>query len=33
MNARVTGKLYAGMGHTINQEEIDLANKLVFRDR
>lgn len=29
-NANVTEKLYAGMGHTINQDEIDNANKLVF---
>ncbi|HUC82822.1 MAG TPA: dienelactone hydrolase family protein [Flavisolibacter sp.] len=30
MNADVTEKLYAGMAHTINQDEIELANKLVF---
>ena len=30
MNARVTKKIYKNMGHTINQDEIDLANKLVF---
>jgi phospholipase/carboxylesterase len=30
MHAAVTEKVYAGMGHTINQDEIDLANKLVF---
>lgn len=30
MNAAVTQKLYNGMGHTISQDEIDLANKLVF---
>jgi phospholipase/carboxylesterase len=30
MNADVTEKVYAGMGHTINQDEIDNANKLVF---
>lgn len=33
MNAAVTEKVYAGMGHTINQDEIDNANKLVFRTR
>lgn len=30
MNARVTTKIYPGMGHTINQDEIDQANTLVF---
>ncbi len=30
MNARVTEKIYPDMGHTINQEEIELANKLIF---
>jgi phospholipase/carboxylesterase len=30
MNADVTEKVYTGMGHTINQDEIDNANKLVF---
>ncbi|SRR5258706_3641506 len=30
MNAVVTEKIYVGMGHTINQDEIDYANKLVF---
>ncbi len=30
MNAAVTQKLYNGMGHTISQDEIDLANTLVF---
>jgi phospholipase/carboxylesterase len=29
-NAQVTEKVYAGMGHTINQDEIENANKLVF---
>src|SRR5438067_1315785 len=29
MNASVTEKVYAGMGHTITQDEIDQANKLV----
>lgn len=31
MHAEVTKKIYKDMGHTISQEEIDLANKLVFR--
>lgn len=31
MNADVTEKVYANMGHTINQDEIELANKLVFK--
>jgi phospholipase/carboxylesterase len=30
MNAAVTEKVYPGMGHTINQDEIENANKLVF---
>lgn len=30
MNAVVTEKVYAGMGHTINPDEIEQANKLVF---
>ena len=30
MNADVTEKIYANMGHTISEDEIDLANKLVF---
>jgi len=30
MNADVTEKVYNNMGHTINQDEIDQANKLVF---
>jgi phospholipase/carboxylesterase len=30
MNAAVTEKVYTGMGHTINQDEIDNANGLVF---
>ena len=30
MNASVTEKIYAGMGHTINQDEIEQANRLVF---
>lgn len=31
MNANVTEKVYAGMGHTINQDEIENANALVFQ--
>jgi phospholipase/carboxylesterase len=30
MNADVTEKVYAGMGHTINSDEIEQANRLVF---
>jgi phospholipase/carboxylesterase len=30
MNAVVTEKIYPGMGHTINQDEIDNANRIVF---
>lgn len=30
MNAAVTEKIYNNMGHTINQDEIDNANKIVF---
>lgn len=30
MNAAVTVKIYPNMGHTITQDEITLANKLVF---
>lgn len=30
MHAHVTEKIYNGMGHTINQDELDLANKLIF---
>src|SRR6266542_2647039 len=30
MNAAVTEKIYSNMGHTINQDEIDNANKIVF---
>lgn len=29
-NAAVTEKVYDGMGHTINQDEMDNANKIVF---
>jgi phospholipase/carboxylesterase len=31
MNADVTEKVYNNMGHTINQDEIEQANKVVFR--
>jgi len=31
MNAEVTEKVYNNMGHTINQDEIDTANRIVFR--
>ena len=31
MGAAVTKKIYENMGHTISQDEIDLANELVFR--
>ena len=30
MNAAVTEKIYDGMGHTINQDEVDNANRIVF---
>ncbi|OUJ75872.1 alpha/beta hydrolase [Hymenobacter crusticola] len=30
LGAHVTEKIYPNMGHTITQEEIDLANKLIF---
>ncbi len=30
MNARVTQKIYPGMGHTISADEIALANELIF---
>lgn len=30
MNASVTEKIYKNMGHTISQEEIELANKKIF---
>ena len=30
MHADVTEKVYNNMGHTINQDEIDLVNKLIF---
>lgn len=31
MNADVTEKIYDNMGHTINQDEIDQVNKLIFK--
>jgi phospholipase/carboxylesterase len=31
MNAQVTKKIYKNMGHTINQEEIDFANKILSK--
>jgi len=33
MHADVTAKIYPGMGHTINKDEIDQANNLVFTDK
>ncbi len=33
MNAAVTEKVYANMGHTINEDEISNANNLIFRAR
>lgn len=33
MNASVTERIYTNMGHTITQNEIDLANKLVFKNQ
>jgi phospholipase/carboxylesterase len=30
MNAAVTEKIYNGMGHTINQDEINQANQIIF---
>lgn len=32
MNAGITEKIYINMGHTITQNEIDLANELVFKN-
>ena len=31
MNADITEKIYLNMGHTISQDEIDLAKKIVFK--
>lgn len=33
MGARVTKKIYSNMGHTISQDEINLANELVFKSK
>ncbi len=33
MYADVTAKIYAGMGHTINKDEIEQANTLIFTDK
>lgn len=33
MGATVTAKVYNSMGHTINQDEIDNANRLVFNEQ
>lgn len=33
MNAVVTDKIYKNMGHTINAEEIEYANKLIFESK
>jgi phospholipase/carboxylesterase len=33
MNATVTEKIYSNMGHTINEDEIEQANKLIFTTR
>lgn len=30
MNAEVTLKIYKNMGHTINQDEIEIVNKIIF---
>lgn len=32
MHASVTEKVYQNMGHTISQDEIELANKLIFKN-
>ncbi|PWN72288.1 phospholipase [Chryseobacterium phosphatilyticum] len=31
MNAEVTEKVYANFGHSINQEEMELANSIIFK--
>ena len=33
MNADVTEKIYNGMGHTISEDEIEMANELIFNKR
>jgi phospholipase/carboxylesterase len=30
MNAQVTDKIYKNMGHTINEDEIETVNNLIF---
>lgn len=32
MGAEVTEKIYDNMGHTINQDEIEIANQLIFKN-
>lgn len=31
LNADITEKVYAGVGHTINQDEVEQINKLIFK--
>ena len=31
MNADLTEKIYVNMGHTINQDEIEQVNRLIFK--
>ncbi len=31
MNAEVTEKVYANFGHSINEEEIEIANSVIFK--
>ncbi len=31
MNAIVTEKIYTNMGHTINEDEIEQVNRLIFK--
>jgi len=33
MHADLTVKIYSGMGHTINKDEIDQVNSLIFNDK
>jgi phospholipase/carboxylesterase len=30
MNAKLTKKIYKGMGHTISQDEIETVNEMIF---
>jgi len=30
MKAQITKKIYKGMGHTINKDELDQVNSLIF---